>query len=114
MYVCATVHLCRSGDNLCFLGAELRLSGLTACALRAGPSRQPLFIISKPHLFICVNVVLYQNSSSVNTHFIYSYHPVLTKAQRNSLSFFPEIYRCILLAKDLVRLFLNSLIFKDQ
>lgn len=48
----AAVHLWRSGDNCGLLGTELAMPGLAACALSTGPSCQPLFIISKPHLFI--------------------------------------------------------------
>lgn len=76
------VPLCTCG----LLGTELRLPGVAACALHTGPYCQPLFIISKPHLFILCICCPVPDSSSVNTHFIYSYHPVLTKAQRNSLS----------------------------
>lgn len=52
------VPLCTCGGQVTtcgLLGTELGMPGLAACALHTGPSCQPLFIISKPHLFtLCI------------------------------------------------------------
>lgn len=62
------VPLCTCG----LLGTELRLPGVAACALHTGPSCEPLFIISKPHLFIlCISCPVPDSSSCKYTFHLF-------------------------------------------